>query len=97
MDDKSLFMNFWTNESKTTSRVLGRIPEGSDYRPDAKARTAHEIAWQIDCGASVATQWLGIKWSSVGDSPSGHRNEIRKVRRKTVPRCLNWCALAGIV
>jgi uncharacterized damage-inducible protein DinB len=29
--------------------VLSRIPEGSNYRPDAKSRTAHEIAWQIVC------------------------------------------------
>ena len=49
MDEKSLFMDFWTNESKTTIKVLGRIPEGSTYRPDPKSRTAHEIAWQIVC------------------------------------------------
>ena len=49
MDEKSLFTNFWTNESKTTRNVLARIPEGSDYRPDPKSRTAQEIAWQIVC------------------------------------------------
>lgn len=49
MDEKSLFTKFWTNESKTTRKVLARIPEGSDYRPDLKSRTAHEIAWQIVC------------------------------------------------
>ena len=47
MDDKALFAGFWTNEAKTTSKVLSRIPEGSDYRPDPKSRTAREIAWQI--------------------------------------------------
>jgi uncharacterized damage-inducible protein DinB len=47
MDEKSLFTGFWKNESKTTSKVLSRIPEGSDYRPDPKSRTAREIAWQI--------------------------------------------------
>ncbi len=47
MDDKSLFTEFWTNESKTTAKVFSRIPEGSDYRPDPKSRTAQEIAWQI--------------------------------------------------
>ena len=40
MDEKSLFTKFWTNESKTTRKVLARIPEGSDYRPDPKSRTA---------------------------------------------------------
>src|ERR671917_2035649 len=49
LDEKSLFTQFWTNESKTTRNVLARIPEGSDYRPDPKARTAREIAWQIVC------------------------------------------------
>ena len=49
MDEKSLFTNFWTNESKTTRKVLERIPEGSQYRPDPKSRTAQDIAWQILC------------------------------------------------
>ena len=49
MDEKSLFIGFWTNESKTTRKVLARIPEGSEYRPDPKSRTAKEIAWQIVC------------------------------------------------
>jgi uncharacterized damage-inducible protein DinB len=49
MDEKSLFTKFWTDESKTTRNVLARIPEGSDYRPDPKSRTAQEIAWQIIC------------------------------------------------
>ena len=49
MDEQSLFAGFWTNESKTTLKVFTRIPEGSDYRPDPKSRTAQEIAWQIIC------------------------------------------------
>ena len=49
MDEKSLFTKFWTDESKTTRNVLARIPEGSDYKPDPKSRTAQEIAWQIVC------------------------------------------------
>jgi uncharacterized damage-inducible protein DinB len=47
VDEKSLFAEFWSKESKTTSKVLSRIPEDSDYRPDPKSRTAREIAWQI--------------------------------------------------
>ena len=49
MDEKALFTRFWTDESQTTQKVLSRIPEGSDYRPDPKSRTAQEIAWQIVC------------------------------------------------
>ena len=47
MDEKSLFTKFWANEAKTTKKVFGRIPEGSDYRPDPKSRTEQEIAWQV--------------------------------------------------
>jgi uncharacterized damage-inducible protein DinB len=49
MDERALFTKFWTDESKTTRNVFARIPEGSDYRPDPKSRTAKEIAWQIVC------------------------------------------------
>ncbi len=47
MDEKALFTKFWTKESKTTSKVISRIPDGSDYKPDPKSRTAKTIAWQI--------------------------------------------------
>ena len=49
MNEKELFTDFWSKESKTTRNVLSRIPEGSDYKPDPKSRTAREIAWQIVC------------------------------------------------
>ena len=49
MDEKARFTKFWSDESKTTRNVIARIPEASDYRPDPKSRTAHEIAWQIVC------------------------------------------------
>ena len=42
MDEKSLFASFWEKEAKTTSKVLTRIPESSDYRPDPKSRTARD-------------------------------------------------------
>jgi uncharacterized damage-inducible protein DinB len=47
VDERTLFTGFWLSESKTTRNVLARIPEGSDYRPDPKSRTAQDIAWQI--------------------------------------------------
>ena len=58
MDEKSLFTKFWTNESKTTRNVLARIPEGSDYRPDPKSRTARDIAWQIVCEEKMIIEAL---------------------------------------
>jgi uncharacterized damage-inducible protein DinB len=47
MDQKALFMKYWEKEAPATRKVLSRIPEGSDYRPDSKSRTAREIAWLI--------------------------------------------------
>lgn len=47
MDQKAFFMKFWENEAAATRKVLSRIPEGSDYRPDPKSRPAREIAWLI--------------------------------------------------
>jgi uncharacterized damage-inducible protein DinB len=58
MNEQSLFANFWTNESKTTRKVLARIPEGSDYRPDPKSRTAREIAWQMVCEEKMIIEAL---------------------------------------
>jgi len=47
MDEKALFLQFWEKEAPATRKVISRIPEGSDYRPDPKSRCAREIAWQI--------------------------------------------------
>jgi uncharacterized damage-inducible protein DinB len=58
MDERTLFNNFWSNESRTTRNVLARIPEGSDYRPDPKSRTAQEIAWQIVCEEKMIIEAL---------------------------------------
>lgn len=66
MDEKELFTNFWTKESKTTRNVFARIPEGSDYRPDPKSRTAQEIAWQILCEEKMIIEALEsgkVEWA----------------------------------
>lgn len=47
MDQKALFLKFWEKEAPATRKVISRIPERSDYRPDPKSRTAREIAWLI--------------------------------------------------
>ena len=49
MEDRELFGELWQRESETTRKVFERIPEGSDYRPDPRSRTAQEIAWQMVC------------------------------------------------
>ena len=58
MDERALFTDFWIKESTTTRNVLARIPEGSDYRPDPKSRTAQEIAWQIVCEEKMIIEAL---------------------------------------
>ena len=58
MDEKALFTKFWTDETKTTHKVLARIPEGSTYRPDPKSRTAQEIAWQVVCEEKMLIEAL---------------------------------------
>jgi uncharacterized damage-inducible protein DinB len=58
MDEKALFTKFWKDESSTTQKVLSRIPEGSDYKPDPKSRTAKEIAWQIVCEEKMIIEAL---------------------------------------
>src|SRR3954465_7710114 len=66
MSDKSLFMKFWTDESTTTNKVLSRIPEASDYRPDPKSRTAQQIAWQIVCEEKMIIEALEsgkVEWA----------------------------------
>jgi|SRR5881296_841491 uncharacterized damage-inducible protein DinB len=47
MDEKTLFLKFWEKEAPATRKVISRIPEGVNYRPDPKSRTAREIAWLI--------------------------------------------------
>src|SRR5262245_48738781 len=58
MDDRALFNEFWERESQTTRKVIARIPEGSNYRPDPKSRTAGEIAWQIACEEKMLIEAL---------------------------------------
>jgi uncharacterized damage-inducible protein DinB len=70
VDEKALFTQFWTNEAKTTSKVLGRIPEGSDYRPDPKSRTAREIAWQIVCEEKMIIDALETGKAEWAPSPT---------------------------
>jgi uncharacterized damage-inducible protein DinB len=58
VDERKLFLGFWEHEMKTTRKVLTRIPEGSDYKPDAKSRTAQTIAWQIVCEEKMIIESL---------------------------------------
>ena len=66
MDEKALFTKFWTQEAQTTKKVLERIPESADYRPDPKSRTAQEIAWQVVCEEKMIIEALesgNVQWA----------------------------------
>jgi uncharacterized damage-inducible protein DinB len=65
---KDLFCNYWEKEAGTTRKVLSRIPEGSDYRPDPKSRTAREIAWLMVCEHIALVEGLEkgvLEWADV--------------------------------
>ena len=74
MDEKALFTKFWTDETRTTRKVLSRIPESSTYRPDPKSRTAQEIAWQIVCEEKIIIEMLesgkAAPWTPIPMPPS---------------------------
>ncbi len=73
MDQKALFLKFWEKEAPATKKVLSRITEGSDYRPDPKSRTAREIAWLIVREETVLAEGLekGVfEWVEVPAPPT---------------------------
>jgi uncharacterized damage-inducible protein DinB len=68
MDEKGLFLQFWEKEADATRKVISRIPEGSDYRPDPKSRCAREIAWLIVREEIVLAEGLEkgvLEWTEV--------------------------------
>jgi uncharacterized damage-inducible protein DinB len=68
MDDRARFLKVWEKEAATTRKVISRIPEGSDYRPDPKSRVAREIAWLIVREEVVLAEGLEkgvLEWAEV--------------------------------
>ena len=97
MDEKALFTNFWTNESKTTRNVLARIPEGSDYRPDPKSRTAREIAWQIVCEERMIIEALEsgkAEWAPP-PVPATMKDVLEAYEEQSAGMAGRWKALPG--
>jgi uncharacterized damage-inducible protein DinB len=95
VDEKALFTKFWTDESKTTRTVLSRIPEGSDYRPDAKSRTAQEIAWQIVCEEKMIIEALEngkAEWSPP-PMPGSMRDVLAAYEQQSATLPQRWQAL----
>ena len=95
MDNRSLFGTFWSDESKTTQKVLSRIPEGSEYRPDPKSRTAREIAWQIVCEEKMLIDALETGKAEWAPPPTpGTMKEMIDIYEKQSAEILErWTAL----
>ena len=95
MDEKALFTKFWTDESQTTRKVLARIPEGSDYRPDPKSRTALEIAWQIVCEERMIIDALEsgkAEWTPPA-MPAAMKDVLEAYERQSDAMTERWAAL----
>jgi uncharacterized damage-inducible protein DinB len=95
VDEKALFTKFWTKESKTTQKVLARIPEGANYKPDAKSRTAQEIAWQIVCEERMIIDALEtgkVEWSPPS-MPATMREVLRAYEEQSARMAERWSAL----
>ena len=98
MDEKSLFTKFWTNESTTTRNVLARIPEGSDYRPDPKSRTAQEIAWQIVCEERMIIEALEsgkAEWAPP-PMPATMKEVLAVYEQQSAEMSQRWKALPAV-
>ena len=95
MDEKALFTQFWTHEAKTTRTVLGRIPEGSDYRPDPKSRTAQEIAWQIVSEEKMIIEALEsgkVEWAPP-PMPASMKDVVAAYEKQSADIVRRWNAL----
>ncbi len=95
MDERTLFTGYWTGESRTTRNVLARIPEGSDYRPDPKSRTAQEIAWQIVCEEKMLIDALEsgkAEWAPA-PTPSTMKAVLEAYEQQSAGMEKRWTAL----
>jgi uncharacterized damage-inducible protein DinB len=95
VNEKTLFTDFWTKEAKTTSKVLGRIPEGSDYKPDPRSRTAQQIAWQIVCEERMIIEALetGTAAWSPPPMPSTIKEIVDAYDRLNAEMPVRWNAI----
>lgn len=70
MNQHEVFTEYWEKELPAFREVIARIPEGSTYRPDPKARTAREIAWLIVVEHKVLVEGLELGVIEWEESPA---------------------------
>ena len=95
MDERALFTKFWEQEAKTTSKVIARIPDGSDYRPDPKSRTAKDIAWQIACEEKIIIEALEtgtVEWKPPA-APATMKELVEIYDKQSADIVQRWKAL----
>lgn len=95
MREQELFVKFWEHEVATTAKVFGRIPDGSNYRPDPKSRTAQEIAWQIVCEERMlldAMETGKAEWAPAA-TPGSMRDIERIYVQENVAAVARWQSL----
>ena len=95
MNERALFTSFWTKEATTTHKVLSRIPEGSDYRPDPKSRTAQTIAWQIVCEEKMIIEALEsgkTEWAPAA-MPASMKDVVVAYEKQSADIIRRWNAL----
>ena len=97
MDEQMLFAGFWEHESQTTRKVIARIPEGADYRPDPRSRTASEIAWQIVCEEKMIIEALETgkaEWNPA-PAPATMKDLLSVYDEQSANMVRRWKALPG--
>lgn len=96
MNERVLFTDFWTKEATTTRNVIARIPEGSDYRPDPKSRTAKDIAWQIVCEEKMIIDALETgktEWAPAA-MPATMKEVLEVYEQQSADLSRRWTALS---
>ena len=95
MNERALFTDFWIREATTTRNVIARIPEGSDYRPDPKSRTAKDIAWQIVCEEKMIIDALEsgkTEWAPA-ERPATMKEVLAAYERQSADLGRRWAEL----
>jgi uncharacterized damage-inducible protein DinB len=95
VNERALFTDFWTKEATTTRKVIARIPEGSDYRPDPKSRTAKDIAWQIVCEEKMIMDALEsgkTEWAPA-EMPATMKEVLEAYEQQSADLGRRWTAL----
>ena len=107
-----LFLNTIQQEADTTRKVIRAIPEDKKtYKPDPKAKDAHELAWHI-VSSEIFFLDVVISGKFSQDEPSGspqaisaildwyesnHRDRVNRVRELSAEKLAAPISLFGVM